>query len=107
MASAEAAEKREHRRAAGERRRRRREAIVSTPLKMPSQEELLAEATVTEIANGESLRELLRLEEEKRRVVGPKKRIVGDVVSFRSRGGRSTVSVSKGVDVGEVMLGRG
>lgn len=105
-ASEKAAESRAQRRKDEAVRRARREAREANKevLKIPTQEELLAEAAETEVANRESLKELLRLEEEKKRLPPPKKRSTGPVVSTRSRDGVQTLSFSDGVDPREVMF---
>lgn len=106
-ASARAAEERA-RKLEGERERRRlkqkREA-GRVPVRAPTQAERLVAAKATEEANRASLAELLRLEEEKKRVtVGKQAHVDSDVVSWRSRAGAWTVSMSEGVDVGAVMF---
>lgn len=109
VASAIAAEERERRKKKDEARRRRREQRETEQGKktevMPTQEELLAECAETEVKNAESLKELLRLEEEKKRVVVRKKRDVGQVISVRSRAGKQSVSFPKGVDAQKEMFG--
>lgn len=100
IASERAAEERE-RRAADEEERRRRKMLREARKpqeKILTQKELLEEAKETEIKNRESLRELLRLEEEKKRVPIVRK-VEGEVMSIKSRGGEQTVSfTSKDAD---------
>lgn len=94
IASERAAEERERKAADGEERRRKkmlREAGKPQE-KILTQKELLEEAKETEIKNRESLKELLRLEEEKKRVPVVRKKVEGEVMSMRSKGGKQTIS---------------
>lgn len=106
VASARAAEARAERTEREEKRRKKRMEKESTkeeeiPL---TQEELLEEAKKTEILNRESLKELLRLEEEKKRIPGQKQRELGEKMTLRSRGGVNTISFSKGVEPRKVLF---
>ena len=75
------------------------------PVKEPTQEEKLAEAVETERANAESLRHLLRLEEERKRLPVRKKRTRGAVIHMRDREGVTTLSfMDPETDVKEVLF---
>eukprot|EP00177_Eucheuma_denticulatum_P005967 GFKZ01010881.1.p1 GENE.GFKZ01010881.1~~GFKZ01010881.1.p1 ORF type:complete len:242 (-),score=70.21 GFKZ01010881.1:1262-1987(-) len=97
LASVRAAEERERRMADEEERRKRKmmKAAEKPQVKILTQEELLEEAKETEVKNRESLKELLRLEEEKKRLPVVKKKEGGDVMSVRSAGGKQTVSFTR------------
>lgn len=101
IASERAAEERE-RKAADEQKRRRKKMLREAEKpqeKILTQKELLEEARETEIKNRESLKELLRLEEEKKRVPVVKKKMKGEAMSTRSREGKQTISfTSKDAD---------
>lgn len=94
VASERAAKEREKRQQEDEERRRKRtlREAEKPEVRKLTQEELLEEAKETEVANRESLKELLRLEEEKKRLPPPKKMENGPVMSLRSRDGKQTVS---------------
>lgn len=105
-ASARAAEQRERRRV-GEAARRKQKAIRDagrTPVRPLTQAERLEAAKITEELNRDSLADLLRMEEEKKRVPVIKRDKQGDVISARSKNGKWTVSFPEGVDVSNVMF---
>lgn len=104
-ASARAAEERAQRRV-DEEERRRQKALRDAdkkPVRPMTQAERLEEAKITEELNRKSLSELLRME-EKKRVVVVKKRRTGPVISTRSKDGKTTVSLSEGVDVNDTLF---
>lgn len=106
-ASAEAAASRAKRAQLEEKRRQRRaERDARRPrVRVPTQEELMLEAKETEVKNRESLNDLLRLEEERKRVPIRKKEAATHVVSVRDRDGRSTVSITdKEADARQVLF---
>lgn len=105
-ASARAAEERARRRVDEEERRRQKALrdAEKKPVRPLTQAERLEEAKVTEELNRKSLNELLRMEEEKKSIVVVKKRETGPVISTRSRDGKTTVSLSEGVDVSEALF---
>lgn len=105
-ASAKAAEERERRRKGEEARRRlraKREA-EREPTRPLTQEERLAKARETEIENRASLAELLKMEESKKRATVQKKQTNEPVLSLRIRDGKTTISLSEGVDAMAVMF---
>lgn len=105
-ASARAAEERAKRRV-DEEARRKQKALRDAerePTRPLTQKERLEEAKQTEVMNRESLADLLRMEEEKKRAATTSKRETGPVISFLSRAGKSTVSLSEGVDVQKAMF---
>ena len=61
-------------------------------VRLPTQEELLEEAKETEKKNREDLKNLLRLEEEKKRLPPPKKANTGPKLRFTSQHGRNVIS---------------
>lgn len=96
MASLRAAEQREKREVTEmERRRRKKLREKEKPeIRVLSQKEMLEEARETEVRNGESLKELLRLEEEKKRVP-LKKKGKEERMSVRSAREGETVSFTR------------
>lgn len=105
-ASAKAAEERERRRKGEEARRqlRAKREAEREPTRPLTQEERLAKARETEIENRESLTELLKMEERKKRAPVQKKQSSGPVLSLRIREGKTTISLSEGVDPMAVMF---
>lgn len=78
------------------RRKKRSEQLAARkPVKILTQEEKLIEAIETEKLNKESLKDLLRLEEEQKRVPVRKSKKASQCISFRHRGGISTLSFVK------------
>lgn len=107
VASEQASEKRAKRQVKdAERRLKRTQRQAEKPeVRVWTQEELLEEAKKTEVKNRESLKELLRLEEEKKRLPPPKSKSHVPVISLRSRNGKQTVSfTSKNTDVPQFMF---
>lgn len=95
-ASSRAADEREKRELDDEQRRMKkalRDANKPEVRKL-TQKELLEEAAETEISNREDLKNLLRLEEERKRLPPPKVKQTGPCISVRSRDGKQTVSIS-------------
>lgn len=107
IASERAAEERKRRKQDDAERRRKkllREAGKPEE-KVWTQKELLEEAKETEIKNRESLKELLRLEEEKKRLPPPKKKVNVEIISVRSRDGKHTISFTdKNADARKELL---
>lgn len=106
VASARAAEERERRRKGEEARRqlRAQREAERKPARVLTQEDRLAIARETEIENKQSLAELLKLEEKRKRTPVQKRQNPGPVLSVRVRDGKTTVSLSEGVDVMEAMF---
>lgn len=107
IASLRAAEQREKREVTEmERRQRKKLREMEKPeIRVLSQKEMLEEARETEVRNGESLKELLRLEEEKKRVP-VKKKGKGERMSVRSARDGETVSFTrKDADAKREMFG--
>eukprot|EP00178_Gracilaria_changii_P027854 TRINITY_DN922_c0_g1_i2.p1 TRINITY_DN922_c0_g1~~TRINITY_DN922_c0_g1_i2.p1 ORF type:complete len:285 (-),score=75.69 TRINITY_DN922_c0_g1_i2:1175-1921(-) len=102
VASARAAE----RRAINEKKKPRERRVEH--YEVPTQQQRLQTARMTEVLNRNSLKDLLRLEEEKKRVVVKKKTDVGESMSTKWKHGSCTISFTKGVSseqIREVMLG--
>lgn len=91
VASEQAAE----RRAIKQRRKPRERKLEHVHI--PTQEERLETAKMTEKENGESLKQLLRLEEEKKRVPAERKEVTGDKIGYEWKHGKSKISFTKGV----------
>lgn len=94
-ASAAAAESRARRAEQEEKRRMKKaERDAKRPIvHVPTQEEMLEEAKETELANKESLKDLLKLEEERKRVpVRKTSEQKKQVMSLRDRNGAATIS---------------
>lgn len=106
-ASAKAAEERARRKVDEDERRKikaRRDA-GRVPMKEKTQSERLNEAKVTEELNKQSLKELLKMEEDKKKVTASKKKQTAKrAVSVRSKNGVQTVSLTKDLDVIETLL---
>lgn len=105
-ASAKAAEERERRRKGEEARRqlRAKREAEREPTRPLTQEEHLAKARETEIENREGLAELLKMEERKKRATVQKKQTNEPMLSLRIRDGKTTISLSEGVDAMAVMF---
>lgn len=107
IASMHAAEEREKRELTDAKRRKKKAAREADKpeVRVLTQKELLEEAKVTEEKNKESLKELLRLEEEKKRLPPPKNKSKEATMTMRSRDGKETVSFSsKDTDAKKAMF---
>lgn len=65
------------------------------PLKKVTQEDRLREVETTELINSESLMELMRYEEEQKKITKVKKDIVGPSISFLSRDGTNMITFTE------------
>ncbi len=61
-------------------------------VRMPTQDELLEEAKITEEINKASLEYLTRMEEEKKKVTTTKVTLKGPLIRFYSKGGVTTIT---------------
>lgn len=105
-ASLKAAERREQQDKESAKRRAQKAArdAKKKPVREMTQEERLAEAVKTEEENRESLKDLLRLEEERKRIPTRKKAKSGPTMTILDRGGVATISMPKDVDANKILF---